>query len=69
MAILVISPAEIVGMVPGYRSARTVCQEGNPVKFLLRVNQTGAVLNGFILLASLLPYKMDEEAFLAMNSC
>lgn len=31
-------------------------QAGNPVKFLLSVNQKGAALNGFILLASHLPY-------------
>jgi hypothetical protein len=37
--LLVTSPAEIVGMVPAHPSARTVRQAGNPVKFLLEVNQ------------------------------
>lgn len=66
--LLMTSPAEIVGMEPGYSSARTPCQAGNPVKFLFRVNQMGEALNSFILAISSL-IKVSDGAFLGMNSC
>lgn len=60
---LVTLPAETVGIVPRHRSARTLCQAGNPVKFLLRVNQTGAALSGFILWPVSSLIQTYEEAF------
>lgn len=35
---LVSSPAESVGMLPASPAARTLCQAGNPVKFLPRIH-------------------------------